>query len=538
MQLTKAKKCWLIGLLGVMVLLAVAGCSTARKATVANHIRYALAAEPESIDPRMSTSLSASTVEAQLFEGLTTLDEKNRPVAAAAEKWEISPDGRKYVFTLRSGLKWSNGEPVTAHDFEYAWKTGLSPELASPNAYMLYCLKNGEAYATQKAAASQVGVKARDDRTLEVELERPTAYFLALTAFHAYYPVHKKTAAADGKWANQPQTVIANGPFKLASWVKSSRMELARNEHYWDKAKVKAEKIELFLLDNSSTALSMFESGQLDMGDSIPPSEVPRLVKEGKIKIYPFLGIAYVSFNATKPPFDNPKVRKAFSLAIDRAAITDKLLRGGQAPALAFVPGGIADAAPGEDFRTKGGSLLKDNDGAAGRQLLTEAGFPDGKGFPEVSLLFNTSEANKVVAEALQEMWKKNLGVPVTVTNQEWKVYWDSLDKHSFQLARESWSGDYPDPLTFLDLFVSGGSNNAPDYRNPQYDRLIAAAQQENNPAKRMQQLHAAEKILLDDAVIAPVFFQTNPVLIRPPVKGVVRSILGVPYLKEAYLEP
>ena len=537
MQRQKRNTLWLIGFLSLAILL-VAGCSTAKKATSSTHIRYALAAEPESIDPRMSTSLSASTVQAQLFEGLTTLDEKNRPVAAAAEKWEMSPDGLKYVFTLRSGLRWSNGEPVTAHDFEYAWKTGLSPELASPNAYMLYCLKNGEAYATKTAGMGQVGVRAKDDRTLEVELERPTAYFLALTAFHAYYPVHKKTAAADSKWANQPQTVIANGPFKLVSWVKSSRMELAKNENYWDQGKVKSAKIDLYLLDNSSTALSMFESGQLDMGDSIPPSEVPRLVKEGKVKIYPFLGTVYVSFNVTKPPFDNPKVRKAFSLAIDRAAITDKLLRGGQSPALAFVPSGIADAAANADFRTQGGSLLKDNDISSARRLLAEAGFPDGKGFPAVSFLFNTSESNKVVAEALQEMWKKNLGVQVMVTNQEWKVYWDSLDKHDFQVARESWSGDYPDPLTFLDLFVSGGSNNAADYRNPQYDKLIAEAQQGLDPKQRMRRLHDAEKILLEDAVIAPVFFQTNPVLLRPQVKGVVRSILGVPYLKEAYLEP
>ena len=537
MQRQKRKAFWLIGFLSLTLLLAT-GCSTAKKATSSTHIRYALAAEPESIDPRMSTSLSASTVQAQLFEGLTTLDEKNRPVAAAAEKWEISSDGLKYVFTLRAGLRWSSGEPVTAHDFEYAWKTGLSPELASPNAYMLYCLKNGEAYATKKAGAAQVGVRARDDRTLEVELERPTAYFLALTAFHVYYPVHKKTAAADSKWANQPQTVIANGPFKLVSWVKSSRMELAKNENYWDQGKVKSAKIDLYLLDNSSTAISMFESGQLDMGDSIPPSEVPRLVKEGKVRIYPFLGTVYVSFNVTKPPFDNPKVRKAFSLAIDRAAITDKLLRGGQSPALAFVPSGIADAAANADFRTQGGSLLQDNDVSSARRLLAEAGFPDGKGFPAVSFLFNTSESNKVVAEALQEMWKKNLGVQVMVTNQEWKVYWDSLDKHDFQVARESWSGDYPDPLTFLDLFVSGGSNNAADYRNPQYDKLIAEAQQGLDPAQRMQRLHAAEKILLEDAVIAPVFFQTNPVLLRPQVKGVIRSILGVPYLKEAYLEP
>ena len=517
---------------------AAGGCSTGKKSPEGRHIRYALSAEPESLDPRMSTSLSAATVQAQLFEGLTALDEKNRPVAAAAEKWEVSPDGRKYVFTLRPGLKWSNGEPVTAADFEFAWKTGLDPELASPNAYMLYCLKNGEAYATKKTDASQVGVRATGDRTLEVELERPTAYFLSLTAFHAYYPLHQKTVAGNVRWSNQPQSLIGNGPFRLTAWVKSSRMELVKNEHYWDAGKVRSARLELYLLDNSSTALSMFESGQLDMGDSIPPSEVPRLVKEGKVKIHPFLATFYVSFNTTRPPFDDSRIRRAFSLAVDRTAITDRLLRGGQLPALAFVPKGIADATPGEDFRERGGALLRDNDGETARRLLAEAGFPGGRGFPAVTFLYNTSESNKVVAEALQEMWRKTLGVDVSVSNQEWKVYWDSLDRHNFQLARESWSGDYPDPLTFLDLFVSDGSNNAPDYRNPQYDSLIEEAKNGLDPVRRMQALHTAEKILIDEAVVAPVFFQTNPVLIREQVKGVQRSILGVPYLKEAFLAP
>lgn len=517
--------------------LLVTGCASGKNVPVAGHIRYALPAEPESIDPRMSTSLSASAVQAQLYEGLTTVDVNNRPVAAAAERWEISPDGKKITFFLRAGIKWSNGEPVTAQDFEYAWKTGLSPELASPNAYMLYCLKNGEAYATKKADLSMVGVRAKDDRTLEVELERPTAYFLSLTSFHAFYPVHKKTAQSNEKWANKPESIIGNGPFKLGSWVKSSRMELLKNEQYWEAGKVKSAKVELFLLDNSSTALSMFESGQLEMGDNIPPTEVPRLLKEGKVKLSPFLGTFYVSFNVTRPPFDNPKVRQAFSLSINRQAIAETLLRGGQVPALAFVPPGLADASPKEDFRNTGGNLLQDHDVATARRMLAEAGFAEGAGFPAVTYLYNTSESNKMVAEALQEMWRKNLGVQVTLSNQEWKVYWDSLDKHNFQLARESWSGDYLDPMTFLDVFISAGSNNSPDYSNPAYDKLIVEAQNSVDPIRRMQALHQAEKILLEDAVIAPVFFQTNPVMIQPQVRGVIRSILGVPYLKEAYLE-
>ena len=229
-----------------------------------------------------------------------------------------------------------------------------------------------------------------------------------MTAFHAYYPVHAKTVEANDKWANQPQSLIGNGPFQLKTWVKSSRMELVKNEHYWDGAQVKSPVMELFLLDNSSTALSMFESGQLDMGDSVPATEVPRLIQEGKVKVYPFLGTFYVSFNVTKPPFDNPKVRRAFSLAMDRKAIAEKLLRGGQIPALGFVPPGIADASSNADFRAQGDDLIKDNDLNTARNLMKEAGFADGSGFPPVTFLYNTSESNKMIAEALQEMWRKN----------------------------------------------------------------------------------------------------------------------------------
>ena len=514
----------------------MSGCTT-KKSSDTGHIRYALGAEPESIDPRMSTSIMASTVQAQLFEGLTSLNAQNQPVPAAAERWEISPDGLKIVFTLRPGLKWSNGDPVTAHDFEYAWKTGLSAELASTNAYMLYCLKNGEAYSTKKADISQVGVRTLDDRTLEVELEQPTPFFLSLTAFHAYYPVHRKLVATNDKWATQPATIIGNGPFKMTLWVKGSRMEFAKNEHYWDTAKVRSSRLEFFLLENASTALSMFESNQLDLGDIVPASEVPRLLRENKATIHPYLGTSFVSFQSVKPPFNDSRVRKAFALAIDRTKITDQVLRGGQKPAFAFVPPGLIDAQPTSDFRATGGTLLADNDIRTAQRLLAEAGFPEGKGFPNVTFLFNTSESNKTIAEALQEMWKKNLGITVTLSNQEWKVYWDSLDRHDFQMARERWSGDYPDPMTFLDLFVSGGSNNSPDYRNPAYDSLIAQSRRTLAPDARMRLLHQAEQLLMDEAVIAPINFDTSAVLQRPYVKGILRSILGVVYFKEAYRE-
>lgn len=526
------KRLLLIVICAIAVLLP-AGCGRQQSA----HLRYAVGAEPESIDPRKSTSVAASSIEAQLFEGLTVLDADNRPLPAAAERWEASADGLTYRFYLRPAAKWSNGDPVTAHDFEYAWKSCLDPDFASPYAYQLFYLKNGEAYYNKQLTADQVGVKALDDHTLEVQLERPAPYFLSLTAFHTYYPVHRQTAAANAKWATAAKAVVGNGPFALALWQHNSRMELIKNPHYWDAAAVKLPKLEFLFLDSAGTVLAMFERKQIDIGDHLPASEVPRLLAAGKVKILPQLGVGYYSFNVKKAPFDQLKIRKAFQLALDRRLLVTQVLQGGQQPALALVPPGLADVRPGEDFRKAGGDLLPDNAVAAAKQLLAAAGFPDGRGLPPVTLLYNTSETHKMMAEAIQEMWKKNLGVTVQLSNQEWKVFVDSLDRHEFQVARDTWVGDYADPLTFLELFETANGNNVPGYSNAGYDALIKQAKTSPDQAVRMRALHAAEQQLLDDAVIIPLYYYTSPSLINDRVKGTVRSIFGTIYFKHAYLE-
>ncbi|MDT8901705.1 peptide ABC transporter substrate-binding protein [Anaeroselena agilis] len=513
----------------------LSGCSWFGAKKDAKYLRYAVAAEPETLDPRKATSIPAGIIQAQLFEGLTALDAASSPVPAAAERWEISPDGLTYTFHLRKGAKWSNGEPVTAADFEYAWKSALSPELASSYAYQLFCLKNGRAYNEKKAAAAAVGVKALGDDTLEVALERPTPYFLSLVAFRTFYPV-SRNAAANQRWAADAKTFVGNGPFRLTNWVHDNKMELVRNEHYWDAGKVRMDKVDIVLVDSAATRLVMFENKQLDMADSPPVSEIPRLQKEGKLKIFPFLGVSYFPFNVKKAPFNDARVRKAFTLALDRRSLVDRVARGGQTPALAFVPPGIADAG-GKDFRAKGGQYFADNDTAAAKKLLAEAGYPEGKGLPPITLLYNTSESNKLIAEAVQEMWKRTLGVTVQLSNQELKVFYDNLDKHNFQVAIDSWIGDYIDPMTFLELFETANGNNSPGYANPAYDSHLTAARQTSDVTTRSEAFHAAEKILLADAVVLPVYFSTSPVMVRPNVRNQIRTVLGIVYLKQAYLE-
>ncbi|MDR3565461.1 MAG: peptide ABC transporter substrate-binding protein [Negativicutes bacterium] len=518
----------------ILVAVSLAGCGG--KPAV-KHLRYSVGAEPETLDPRKSTGSPEANIEEQIFEGLTTLNAKDLPVPAVAEKWEVSADGLRYTFFLRGDAKWSNGDPVTAEDFEYAWKSALSPELGSKYAYQLFYLKNGEAYNKGEAPASAVGVRAVNPRTLEITLEEPTTYFLSLTAFHTYYPVHKSTAQTNEKWAADPKTFIGNGPFKVVSWAHNSKIEFAKNDFYWDAAKVKMTKMEFFLNDNANTELDMFENNQIDMGGNPPVAEFPRLLREGKLKVYPYIGTYFYSFNVTKPPFDNPLVRRAFALAIDREAIIKNITRGEQKAALAWVPFGLPDAKSDDDFRIKGGDFFKDNDSSAAQKLLADAGYPGGRGLPPVTLIYNTSEGHKAIAEAIQEMWKKNLGVSVTLANQEWKVFLSTRSKGDYQVARHGWIGDYADPMTFIDMFVSDGGNNDAQYKNPAYDRLVRLAKTTNDPAARMQAMHDAEKILMEDGVIAPIYFYTNAILAKPNVKGYIRSVLGQLYFKEAYIE-
>lgn len=528
-------KPFILLLAAVMLAATLAGCGGG-KATV-KHLRYSVGTEPETLDPRKSTGSPEAIIEAQIFEGLTTLSDNNTPQPAAAERWEVSADGLTYTFHLRAGIKWSSGDPVTAQDFEYAWKTALSPELGSKYAYQLFYLKNGEAYNKNQTTADAVGVRAVNDKTLEVKLEKATPYFLTLTAFHTYYPVHRATVQANEKWAAEPKTLIGNGPFRIAAWTHNSKLELVKNEHYWDNVKVKMAKLDMYLTDSATTELQLFENNQIDMGNNPPVSEIPRLQKEGKLKTFPLLATYYYCFNVTKPPFDNPKVRQALTLAIDRGAIVNNITRAGQIPALAWVPPSLADAKNGEDFRAIGGNFFKDNDVETAKKLLADAGYEGGKGLPPVTLIYNTSEGHKAIAEAIQEMWKKNLGINVSLSNQEWKVFINTRSKGDYQVARHGWTGDYLDPMTFIDMFVTGGGNNDAQYKNPAYDRLVALAKESNDQTVRMKAMHDAEKILMDDAVIIPIYFYTNSILVKPSVKNYSRTVMGVFYFKEAFIE-
>jgi len=539
---------------------------------VAQEVTYNLAMEPDSIDPAVTWGIADANVELQVFDGLTRLDNKNTPQPAIAKSWTISKDRKTYLFTLRDAY-WTNGTPVTAYDFEYAWKRVLTPEFAASYAYQLYYVYGGQAFNTSIRVGSKyyvqaadakgnpltkkvggkdvpvpnmakeidpsknVGVRALDAKTLKVYLQSPTVYFLALTAFPTLMPVCKAVVSTNDKWAVDVKTYVTNGPFKLTEWSHNEKMTFVKNPTYWDKDKVKLTKITYLMVTDESTALSMFQSGQMDVGSTVPLSELPKLVASGDAKIFPMLGTYFSVFNVAKKPFNDVRIRKAMSLAINRQQITISITRGGQIPALTIVPYGVADAVPGSDFRTVGGSYFKDNDLVTAKALLAQAGYPNGKGFPAFTYLYNTSSAHKAIAEALQQMWKKNLGITCTLRSEEAGVWVDDRTNGNFDVTRGSWIGDYMDPNTFLDMWVTGSGTNMAGWSNKTYDALIAKAKVTTDPKARMATLHAAEKILMTNMPIAPIYYYTNPVLLSKHVKNFYQSALSFVDWKNAYME-
>jgi len=514
------------------------GCAGANKAPAEKLIRYNHGQEPESIDPALNTTVNGGTDILATFEGLTTLDEKDRPIAGTAKSWDISPDKLTYTFHIRENAKWSDGKPVTAKDFEYAWKRALDPNTGAEYAYQLFYIVNAQEFNEGKAKAEDIGIKVIDDKTLEVKLKAPTPYFLNLTAFPTLAPVREDIIKKYGdKWALSAQSYIGNGPFKLAEWKSKDYMKFVKNENYWDKERVKIDGfIETFIAE-ASTMLSSYEAGELDIIDSVPLEEIDNLKKTSKeFTVTPQLGTYYYCFNVKKAPFNDVRVRKAFALAVDREQFVAKVNKEGL-PATAFVPPGVPDAAPGSDFRKVGGDFfpLKAQPEEA-RKLLAEAGYPNGKGFPEVTLLYNTDEGHKKRAEAVLEMWKTNLGISnIKLSNQEWSVFIDSRQKGDFQIARHGWIGDYTYPMTFIDLFTTGNGNNDAQWSNPEFDKLIEKIRVAPDENERMKLMHQAEKLFLDDVIMIPMFYYTQNSLIKSNIKGIHKSPLGFTYFDKAY---
>ncbi|MDP4176874.1 MAG: peptide ABC transporter substrate-binding protein [Bacillota bacterium] len=509
-------------------------------------IRYNLGADPKTIDPGLNDALYGGTVICNAFEGLMRLDSSDKPIPGAAEKYEVSSDQLHYTFHLRKDAKWSDGQPVKASDFEYAWKRALDPNTASPYAYQFYYLKNAEAYNTGKSKVDGVGVKASDDNTLQVDLENPTGYFLSLVAFPAYAPIRKDIVEKNPKdWATKPDTYVCNGPFKMKEWKAKDTLTFIKNDNYWNAKSVTLKQIDYRLLDDETAYMNAFKSGQIDFIETPPIAEIQSLIASKTAAVYPYLGTYYLELNMdpaqaklsddAQKALKNVKVREALSLAIDRKLLVEKVTKAGQKPATAFVPNGIPDPSTGKDFRQKD-YYKATADVTKAKQLLSEAGYPDGKEFPKLEFLYNTSQSHGAVAQAIQDMWRQNLGINITLKNQEWAVFQTTRQNHQFAIARGGWIADYTDPMTFLDIFTTGNGNNDPAYSSKDYDAKIAAARKESDAKKRMQDMHDAEDILMQDMPMIPLYFYTNIVCIKNNIKGFHKSPLGFVFFDAAYV--
>lgn len=518
-------------------------------------VRYNLGADPKTLDPALNTAVDGGTVLQNLYVGLMKTDADDQPIPGMAESHEVSEDGLVYTFKLRDA-KWSDGQPVKAEDFAYAWFRALdsmTKPTPSEYAYQLFYIKNAEKFNAGEAKKEEVGIEVVDEKTLKVTLEAPVAYFLSLMAFPTYFPVRQDMVEKDVNlwWANK-DTHVSNGPFKFDSLAPKSKLVLVKNDNYYDAAKVKLNKIEMSLTDDSQTYLAAFKKGEVDMIEAPPPQDIPQLIADKTAKVLPYLGTYFYVINMRpelkeKNPeafeaLQKPQVRRALALAINKTEIVEKVSMGEQTPAWSYVPMGIKDH-EGKNFAEYKKYLDKDaGDLTEAKRLLEEAGYPNGEGFPKITLKYNNNTGHQNMAVAVQAMWKQNLGIDIQLANEEWAVFQTSRINGDYEIARHGWIADYNDPMTFLDMWLSGEGagvwgNNDAHYSNPEYDKLIMAAKVETDLPKRTQMLHDAEAILMNDLPILPIYFYTNVVAYRDYVKDVRKSPLGFLFFETAYIQ-
>jgi oligopeptide transport system substrate-binding protein len=488
-------------LLLLLAVVALGGCS--RLPDRADLV-FINGAEPELLDPALVTAQATSRITYALFEGLTAFDLRGVPQPGVAERWEISPDGIRYVFHLRHNATWSNGDPVTAEDFFYSWRRILLPETAAEYAYQLHYVRGAKDFNEGKTKDfDQVGLRVLNSYTLEVTLQNPTPFFLDLCAFSTLLPVHRWTVERYADWASKPEHFIGNGPFTLREWRPFDRVRLVKNLRYWNAAQVGMQSVDVLPASRPNTAYNFYSTGLADlmMDKGLAPTALlGELKKRPDFHAASFLGNYFMRFNVRRKPFDDVRVRRAFALVVDKEYLVEHITRAGERPANSFVPPGA-----GAGYEPPPGYTR--NVGQA-RQLLAEAGYTEGRGFPVVYYLYRAdSDLDQDIAVELQSMFRRELGVTVQLARQEWTVLLNSQQTLDFDFSRSSWVGDYNDPNTFLDMFVTGGGNNNTGWSNAHYDQLIAAAGRENDREKRFAIFREAEKMLVtDESPICPLY--------------------------------
>lgn len=545
--------------------LVFVGCSKKEEVTVANNaqqtatksfdLNVCVASEPQTIDPALNSAVDGAIMTQHFFEGLMKWADSGKPVndkgnmnfaelvngQASSYQKVVNDDGTvTYTFKIRPDAKWSDGKAVTANDFVYSWRRLADPNTAADYCYMIDMVKGYAEVNSGEADPSTLAVSAPDASTFEVVLTYDCPYFLEICAFPAAFPVREDVVSAEpDTWttSNGSKNYITNGPWKMAEWVHDSYIKMVPNEYHYDVANLGPDSITFRLMADSNAMLAGFRSNDLQYINQVPVDETPSLIASGELDIVDYIGTYYVSYQTQAEPFDDWRVRKAFTLTIDSKYIVEQITQSGQVPATGFVPAGVYDANPtGDDFRTVGGDYweapltdeIYQKNCEEARQLLAEAGYPNGEGFPVVTYLYNTGDAHKAVGEALQQMWQKALNVTVQLQNQEWNAFLETRKNGDFQIARNGWIADYNDPISFLDMWLTGGGNNDGQYSNAEYDAAIKEAKSSADPAVRMAAMHRAEDIIMgEDWALGPIYFYTNSYMMKENIKGAFYTPLG-----------
>ena len=502
-------------------------------------LHYGNGSEPQGLDPHVVTGVPENHIIRALFEGLAVKNPYTlEPEPGVAESWDISEDGRTVTFHINPEARWSNGEAMTARDYVWSWQRALNPAMGNLYAYMLYPVRNAEAFATGKLDDfGKVGVKALDDLTLQVTLNERTPYFIQLMDHYSTFALHRATIEKFGKATDRftrwtrVENIVSNGAFRLKEWKLNRRIVVEKSDTYWDRDNVKLNGVVFYPTENIVSEERMFRVGQLHYTQSIPLDKIPvyRAMENSPYVQAPYLGTYYFLINTTRPPVDDVRVRQALSMAVDRDKLNRTVLQGSNVAAYSITPPDTLGYYPPKLF---GYDVEK------ARTLLADAGYPNGEGFPPLELTYNTSESHRKIAVALQQMWKDALNIRVTLSNQEWKVYLDSVTQMDFQIARRGWIGDYVDPNNFLDLFITGGGNNNTGFSDPRYDEMILRlAPQAETREERYAIFYEAETILMEQMPIIPIYTYTSKHLIHPSVKGLPSNLMDSLNLKYVWLD-
>lgn len=534
MKVAKLKKKIAVLLSAALTMSAVVGCSSSGNNVEADGVvlNVQVGSEPATIDPAKNSAADAATLINHAFEGLMKLDKDGKIVEGQAAKYEVNDDQTVYTFTLRDDAKWSDDKAVTAEDFVYAWQRLVNPDTGADYNYMIDMVLNANDIMEGKKKPEELGIKAIDEKTVEVTLEKQTPYFLEVCAFPATFPVRKDIVESNGEtWSTNPETYVGNGPYKLQSWEHQSKMTYVQNEKYYGVEDLGPDTINFVLMEDQNTILSAFKNGEILMGDDLPSEEIDAM-KDNGLVVESQLGTYYLSINTQKDVLNNEKVREALSLAIDRNYLVEKIAKGGQIPADTFVPTGLTDADGKTEFHENATKWYDVNDYEGNvkkaKELLKEAGYENGKGLPSIELMCN--QGHEPIMEAVQNMWKENLGVNSTISSQDWNVFIQTRKDGDFQVARDGWLADYNDPISFIDMWVTGGGNNNAHWSNAEYDKLVKEIKSTTDSAKRYELMHKAEDMLAKESPVVPLYYYTDLYLISDKLEGMYTSPLGYKY--------